>query len=165
MLSDGGWLGTGQASVACLLCCDWLSERALPAYTSPPGCPRWIGGPRSWTCQLAPRSPSYEGSGAHCKAEGGGVITWIRFIYSRPAGPDLTPAEGFIWWQSSGKTNRRGADKRPRTQGHPHQERTFIKLLLHKHHRAKKMRHSTRYRSISSINVRKIIWFEQKYAY
>lgn len=132
MLSDGGWLGTGQASVACLLCCDWLSERALPAYTCPPGCPRWTGGPRSWTCQLAPHSPSYGGSGAHRKAEGGGVTTWIRFIHSQPAGPDLAPAEGFIWWHSSGETEpehiaciRRGADNGPLTRGHPLQEKTF----------------------------------------
>lgn len=101
MLSDCRRLGTGQASVSCL-CCDWLSERALPAYTFLPGCPRWTEGLQSWTCQLAPRSPSYEESGAHCKAEvelrheSGG-----SFIHSLPAGPDLIPAEDFIWWHSS----------------------------------------------------------------
>lgn len=58
----GGWLGTGQA---CLLWCNWLLKRALPAYTFLPGCPPSTAVRlQCWTCLLAPRSPNYEGSGA-----------------------------------------------------------------------------------------------------
>lgn len=63
---EGCWLGTGQAGhcVLIVLGCDCLLERALPAYTFLPGCPQWTVRLQCWTCQLAPRSPSYEGSGA-----------------------------------------------------------------------------------------------------
>lgn len=53
------WLGTGQAGRAF---CVAIGP-ALPACTSLPGCPQWTVRPQRWTCQRAPRSPSYEGSG------------------------------------------------------------------------------------------------------
>jgi len=54
-----------------------LSERALPAYTFLPGCPQWTVRLQCWTCQLAPRSPSYEGSGAQMQGRMG-ITAWHR---------------------------------------------------------------------------------------
>ncbi len=67
------WLGAGQAGqcVRFVSCCDWPLERALPAYTFLPGCSQQTVRLQYWTCQLAPRSPSYEGSGHSGKAEWG----------------------------------------------------------------------------------------------
>lgn len=71
------WLGTGQAGHCVLIvsCCDWLLGRALPAYTSLPGCPQRTVRLQCWTCQLAPRSPSYEGSGAQWQGRKG-ITVW-----------------------------------------------------------------------------------------
>lgn len=58
------WLGTGQEG-HCVLIVLWLAAGgALPAYTCLPGCPQRTVRLQGWTCLLAPRSPSYEGSGA-----------------------------------------------------------------------------------------------------
>jgi len=61
--------------------------RALPAYTFLPGCPQRTARPQGWTCQRAPRSPSYEGSGAQWQGRRG-ITAWHRPPPSRQQIPD-----------------------------------------------------------------------------
>lgn len=74
------WLGTGQAG-RCVLFVSRLVP-ALPACTSLPGCPQWTVRRQRWTCQRAPRSPSYEGSGAQW--QGRAAVT-TRKAFHKPS--------------------------------------------------------------------------------
>lgn len=74
------WLGTGQAGRAFCV----VIGPALPACTSLPGCPQWTVRLQRWTCQRAPRSPSYEGSGAQW--QGRAAVTTRKAFHN----PSLT---------------------------------------------------------------------------